>query len=38
MKQALALVAALFASAYVLAQLLLHVLQPLFVALAGHAH
>ena len=38
MKQALALVATLFAAAYVLAQLLLHVLQPLFIALASHAH
>jgi hypothetical protein len=38
MKQALAILAALGTVAYLFAQLLLHLLQPLFVALAGHAH
>jgi hypothetical protein len=38
MKQALAILAALSTTAYVFAQLLLHLLQPLFTALAGHAY
>ncbi len=38
MKQALALLLGVGALAYVLAQALLAILQPLFVALSGHLH
>ena len=38
MKEVLVILAALATTAYLLAQALLHVLQPLFVALSGHAH
>ncbi len=38
MKEALMIFAALGAGAYLVAQALLHLLQPLFVALSGRMH